>query len=258
MADFLPLILIILLGFLGGALVNFTVDWFYIRRKFLPPECEAAIKEIGWIRYFLWPWNVKTCSLSQRIRIWLVEILFIVCAIWLWFSPPQKVEFGWGFGLLVYFAIVVVMDLEFRVVLHPVSIIGGVIGLVFGIWSWGFMDAFIGGIAGFGFMYVFYKFGEIFIRWMSKRRGQEIDEPALGFGDVNMAGVVGLMLGWPRIVLGLLVAIIAGGVVSILYMVIMAVLGRLKAFSAIPYAPFLIFGAFILLYFRVFLVGVVN
>jgi hypothetical protein len=67
-----------------------------------------------------------------------------------------------------------------------------------------------------------------------------------------------LILGWPGIVLGLVVAVLAGGVVSILYLIYMMITDRLKAFSAIPYAPFLILSAFFLLYFRVFLDNLVN
>ncbi len=82
---------------------------------------------------------------------------------------------------------------------------------------------------------------------MAKRRNQEVED-ALGFGDVNLAGIVGLLLGWPEVVGGLLLAIIAGGVVSGLIMLVMAVLRKYKAMTAIPYAPFLILGAIIFLY----------
>lgn len=258
MADFLPLPYIVISGFIGGLFVNFIIEWFYVRRKFLSPECENKIKEDGWFKYLILPIKFKACEKAKIVRIWVVEIFFIFVSVWLWFAPPEKVEYWWGFGLMLYFVVVVVMDMEYRVVLHPISISGGIIGLAFGSWFHGFVNSLLGGLAGFGIMFLLYKFGEVFIRWMGKRRGQEIDEIALGFGDVNIAGVVGLMLGWPGITLGLFIAIMVGGVVSFLYLVIMILLGRLKIFSAIPYAPFLIFSAFILLYFRVFLDSVLN
>ena len=258
MADFFPLISVLLLGFLGGLLVNFIIEWFYLRRKFLSPDCENRIKEDGWFKYLIFSKEFKACGKAKLVRIWVVEIFFIFASVWLWFAPPEKVEYWWGFGLMLYFVIVVVMDMEYRVVLHPISISGGIIGLIFGTWLHGFPNSLLGGLAGFGIMLMLYKFGGIFIHWMSKRRGQEIDEIALGFGDVNIAGVVGLMLGWPGITLGLFIAIMAGGAVSFLYLIIMILLRRLKIFSVIPYAPFLIFSAFVLLYFRVFLDSVLN
>lgn len=258
MANFFPLIFVVLLGLISGYLVNFVIDWFYIQRKFLQTDHEAAIRDLGWIRYLSWPWNIPSCRLVKKFRIVFVQVFFILVSLWLWYKPPPQVNFWWGLGWLIYFIIVVVMDLEYRVVLHPISIAGGILGLGFGIWLRGLESALIGGAVGFGVMYLFYKLGELFIKWQSKRRGMDIDEIALGFGDVNMAGVIGLILGWPGIVLGLVIAILLGGVVSIIYLILMVITRRLKAFSAIPYAPFLIISTFILLYFHVYLGTIIN
>ena len=37
------------------------------------------------------------------------------------------------------------------------------------------------------------------------------EDVALGFGDVHLSGILGLLLGWPGITGGLFVAIILGG-----------------------------------------------
>jgi leader peptidase (prepilin peptidase)/N-methyltransferase len=71
----------------------------------------------------------------------------------------------------------------------------------------------------------------------------------LGFGDVNLSGVIGLMLGWPLILFGLLVAILLGGVFSALYVGFMLARKKYQAFSAIPYAPFLILSVIYVFYF---------
>jgi leader peptidase (prepilin peptidase)/N-methyltransferase len=81
-----------------------------------------------------------------------------------------------------------------------------------------------------------------------------LSEVALGFGDVNLAGVMGLLLGWPGIVLGLVLAIFLGGFVSLIYIVIMLITRRYKTFAAIPYGPFLVLGGVILIYFREYLI----
>jgi leader peptidase (prepilin peptidase)/N-methyltransferase len=83
---------------------------------------------------------------------------------------------------------------------------------------------------------------------MSRIRNQEIDEIALGFGDVNLSGVIGLLLGWPGVLAGLVGAIILGGVVSGLYLAWQAVNKRYEAFSALPYGPFLALSALFLLF----------
>jgi leader peptidase (prepilin peptidase)/N-methyltransferase len=168
---------------------------------------------------------------------------------WLWFSPPDRVEFWWGFPVVIYFAIVVVMDIEYRVVLHPVSLAGVILGSIVGIYQHGLEKTLLGGVTGFLTMYVLFKFGEVFMRWVNRRRGEEIDEVALGFGDVNMAGVVGLFLGLPVIILGLLFAIFAGGGFSIIFIIVSLFLRRFRAFAALPYAPFLALAVLVMLFF---------
>jgi leader peptidase (prepilin peptidase)/N-methyltransferase len=83
---------------------------------------------------------------------------------------------------------------------------------------------------------------------MAKRRGEDIDEVALGFGDVSLSAVLGLLLGWPRIAVNLVFAIIIGGIFSAIFLVIQVLRKRYKAFTPIPYAPFLLISAIGLLY----------
>jgi leader peptidase (prepilin peptidase)/N-methyltransferase len=97
-------------------------------------------------------------------------------------------------------------------------------------------------------MLVFYFIGKWYVRRMSKQRNLSPDEVALGFGDVNLAGILGLLLGWPRISAGLLFAVFAGGLVSLAIVVRLLVSKKYKAFTTIPYAPFLILSALYLLY----------
>jgi len=149
---------------------------------------------------------------------------------------------------LVYLAIVAVIDIEHRLILHPVSIVGAGLGLLIGIWLRGWSQTLIGGAAGFGMMLLLYYLGDWFARWLARKRGQDLEEVALGFGDVNLAGVLGLMLGWPGIVAGLLLAILLGGAVSLLIIASQVITRRYTPFTAIPYAPFLILGFIILLY----------
>ena len=82
---------------------------------------------------------------------------------------------------------------------------------------------------------------------MPKRRGEPVDEEALGLGDVYVAAILGLILGWPGITAGLLGGILIGGLVSGLILVWMVLRRNYHPFLALPYAPFLIVAALILL-----------
>ena len=149
---------------------------------------------------------------------------------------------------LIYFSLVTVIDLEHRLILHPVSLSGAVLGLIYGSALHGYLPTLLGGAAGFGMMLFFYFLGQLFVRVLSKSRGEEIEEIALGFGDVNLAGVIGLLLGWPGIIAGIFLAILIGGVVSGGFLVLQVLRKKYHAFQALPYGPFLVLSVIILFY----------
>jgi leader peptidase (prepilin peptidase)/N-methyltransferase len=134
--------------------------------------------------------------------------------------------------------------------MHPVSIFGGILGIIVGFLRVGWWRALVGGVAGFGIMWLLYQFGILIIKIIDRIRGRPVNDVALGFGDVNLSGVLGLMLGWPLILVGLVVAVLIGGAVSLIYLVIKLITRKYQAFMALPYGPFLILGAVILIFFR--------
>ena len=88
--------------------------------------------------------------------------------------------------------------------------------------------------------------------------GQEADdEEALGAGDVILATILGVTLGWPLIWFGLLTGILLGGVVSLfllLWLIVSGQYGRNALMMFIPYGPYFITSAFVI----VFLPGLVS
>jgi leader peptidase (prepilin peptidase)/N-methyltransferase len=203
-------------------------------------------------RYYLG--LTKVCPVcGQRrqnlLRAFLVEFGVIGGSVWLWLSPPVRLGFLPGFLLMVFFVLVVVIDIEHRLILHPVSLVGAGLAAVIGWRVHGLVPTMVGGLVGFVLMYLLYKFGELFTRIFSRLRREPIDEVALGFGDVNLAGILGLLLGWPVILLGLILAILAGGIYSLAYLLLSVIIGRYRSFEAMPYAPYLILAAALLLFF---------
>jgi len=134
------------------------------------------------------------------------------------------------------------------VILHQVNIAGVVIGTIIGIILHGFQRTILGGIAGFVIMLSLYYLGKWLIRLRMKAKNSYSIEEALGFGDVNFSGVLGLLLGWPGIIAGLIITILAAGIVSFIYLCIMLSTKRYHTNLAIPYGPFLALSAVILLY----------
>jgi prepilin signal peptidase PulO-like enzyme (type II secretory pathway) len=112
----------------------------------------------------------------------------------------------------------------------------------------GLGETIIGGLAGFGFFFFLYVMGAVFNVVMGRLRGSRIDEVAFGFGDVTLAGVIGLTVGWPAVLVALLLGIFIAGAFSLAYILINLLLRKYNPFMPIPYGPFLIAGAF-LVYF---------
>jgi prepilin signal peptidase PulO-like enzyme (type II secretory pathway) len=238
---------LIILGLLGGLLVNYLADVLPSTRSLGQPVCWNCSAVISWADYFLLR-RCKTCGKSRSLRTYIVLVLIPALTIYLWLVPPRQLELPFAFILLLFLILVATIDIEYRLILHMTSIAGGLIGLGIGVHLHGIITTLLGGAVGYGVMLVFYYFGELFVRYMAKRRNETTDEVALGFGDVNLAGITGLLLGWPVIILGLLFTILAGGLVSFLIVVVMLLRRQYKAFYAIPYGPFLILSIFYLLF----------
>ncbi|MEI2276574.1 A24 family peptidase [Paenarthrobacter ilicis] len=69
-----------------------------------------------------------------------------------------------------------------------------------------------------------------------------IHPPGMGFGDVKLAGVLGMYLGclgWPHVLAGTFAAFLLGGVWSVGILA----LGRGTLRTAIPFGPFMLIGA---------------
>lgn len=66
----------------------------------------------------------------------------------------------------------------------------------------------------------------------------------MGMGDVKLVGLMGLILGWPRIIVALFLAFLTGAVVG----AILVLLKKKRFEEHIPFGPFLVAGTFVALF----------
>jgi leader peptidase (prepilin peptidase)/N-methyltransferase len=210
-------------------------------RRFSRPACPQCGAEFSTTDYLLLK-ACPSCGKPRALRAYLTQAILFIGTAYIWIHPLKSLNFWLAYVLLIYLGVVFVIDLEHRLILHPVSLAGAALGLVIGIQVHGLQVALIGGAVGFGIMLLAYYLGEWYVRV------KKVDDVALGFGDVRNSGVIGLMLGWPLILAGLLVAILLGGVISAMYIGVMMARKKYQAFAAIPYAPFLILSVLYVFY----------
>ena len=254
----------ILLGWLAGSFVNYTADVLPTTRRFSRPACPHCQTPFSLADYLSLR-ACRSCGKRRSLRTWLVQILAVASFLYFWSFPPQALGFWLGAIVLIYFGIITVIDLEHRLILHSTSLFGGVLGLTVGTYiystllNYGLLaslgSSLLGGLIGFGVMFLLYQFGTIVARLRARRlraAGQADDEEeALGGGDVYLLGVLGLMVGNMLILNVLAWGVLLGGLVSLLFLAVILLRRRYSkdAFmNFIPYGPYFILAAFRVLF----------
>lgn len=256
------LLIPIVLGWVAGLFINYVSDVLPRTRRFSQPACSKCETAYPWVDYLILR-ACRNCGNKRSLRSWLVQILAVTAFVYFWVLPSKALGFPLGTLVLIYFGIITVIDLEHRLILHPTSLAGAALGLIVGTFIYSRKYALLGsvgmsllgGLAGFGIMFLLYQFGTLVARFRARKlqaAGQPDDEEeALGGGDVYLTGVLGLMLGWPAILAALTYGVLLGGLASILFIIALVVRRRHASealMTFIPYGPYFIIGASLLLF----------
>jgi leader peptidase (prepilin peptidase) / N-methyltransferase len=241
-------ILALISGVLVGIIVNYLADVLPRTRKLVAPVC-LGCGEPRRVGEFLQGKMCSSCGKKNAIRFWLVLAIEVILSTILWFSPVGAMPFWTSLILLIIFSVMVITDLEFRVILEQMSVAAYIITFIAGWFLHGWLKTVLGGLSGFLIFLALYYLGRLFARRLSRNREEPVDEEALGFGDVHLAGIIGLLTGFPFNLTALLLGIIFGGIVSAGLIVFAVIKKQYQAFQAIPYGPFIILGGLIALYF---------
>ncbi|HBG74512.1 MAG: hypothetical protein A2X25_10795 [Chloroflexi bacterium GWB2_49_20] len=246
------LIFPVLLGLLAGYLINYLADVLPDDLKLTRPACKnpACQANLHWKDYLLFR-RCPQCQKAPSPRVYLVILICVAFTLYIWMSPPAGLGFWYGYVIFVYLFLVALIDFETRLVLRPLSLIGLVLFLLAGLHVRSWQETLLGAAAGFGIMFFFYLVGILFSRIRNKRLGSAQDgEEALGSGDVTLATLLGLLLGWPLIWFNLLMGILLAGVFSLLLILGLIITRKYRSMMVfIAYGPFFILSALFLLYF---------
>jgi leader peptidase (prepilin peptidase)/N-methyltransferase len=233
-------VLAVLFGLLVGSFLNVVIDRLPEGRSLLhpPSHCQAcstrlkAADLIPVVSYLALRGRCRYCQAKISLRSPLVELLTgTAFGLLFFFIGPS-----WELAVAIfYFCLLVVIffiDLERELILNWLVYPAVVIALILSLFSEqisgsvltipSFGDALLG--AGIGFV--------LFLVIALVSRG------GMGMGDVKMAALMGAMLGYPVVLAAVFLAVIGGGLISVLLLVF-KVKGRKEG---IPFGPFLALG----------------
>lgn len=236
-----------LIGALVGILVNYLADVLPATRRLSRPECpecEAAYS----LKDYLLGWRCGGCGQRHPARHVVVLAVCVLAGALLAVFPLADLPWLVWLPLLAFLGVIIVIDLEHRLVLFQTSLVGLGLCLVYGWVLRGLSATLLGGLAGFAIMLAFFLLGIVFSKIVGALRGKQVGEVAFGFGDVFAGTFLGLLTGWPLIAGGIVVGLLVFSVFSIVYLGVLIVTKRYKAFNnPLPLTPFLILGALVML-----------
>ena len=238
----------ILGGLAAGLLVNYLADVLPEFRRLTAPVCRTCHQPLP-IKAYLLHGNCPSCGQGIKIRSLIVLLAGLFASILLTFFPFAGLNYWATLPILIFLGVIVVIDIEHRLVLYETSLAGMVIFLIYGIILRGIVPTLSGGLGGFAIMLVFYLTGLLFVKILGKIRKKTINEVAFGFGDVSAGTFLGLLTGWPAIIGVIIIAIFAFGIYSLMTLAFLLVTKKYRAFaSALPFAPFLVLGVIVIYY----------
>jgi leader peptidase (prepilin peptidase)/N-methyltransferase len=235
-------LIFILFGLVVGSFLNVVIDRLPAGQSlaYPPSHCPACDKRLGVkdlvpvLSYTLLKGRCRYCGQHIPLRLPLVEaatgVAFGLLFAYFGFSPELAIALFYFCLLLV----IAVIDLEHQMI-FPIMIVPAIVlALLFSLLLPHSSSipqikfTAIGGAIGFGVMLLIYIFA--FIRYRSAN--------AFGFGDVYLGALMGVILGSPKVIVGILLAVYIGGVAAIILIAIKVKTRK----QIIPFGPILVVG----------------
>ena len=232
----MEIIYIVIFGILGtaiGSFLNVVIDRLPAGKSVVypPSSCDACQHRLLWpdlfpvFSYLFLHGRCRYCQAKIPQRIFWVEFgtgLLVAFLFW---------HFGWQWMLpvaIVYSSVLIalaVIDLNHQLILnkivYPVALVAMILNFfvpdVFSLHN--FLFGLLGGAVGFLIL---------FLPAIISRKG-------MGWGDVKMAGMIGLMVGFPNVIVAVFGGIILGGLMAI---ILLATRKKTRK-EGIPFGPYL-------------------
>lgn len=229
-----------LLGMAIGSFLNVCIDRLPVGESLIFPASHCAacrhrlsVKELIPVLSYLWlRGRCRYCNATIPRRIFWVEVGAGALFAYLFWHYGFGIELAIAIFYCCLFLVLMVIDLEHNILpnklVYPGIIVALTISVVFSILPDSLdivpeiRSAAIGGAIGLG----------LFLLITIVSRG------GMGWGDVKMAALIGLVTGYPLVFVALFLAVVSGGFISWLLILTKAKSRK----QSIPFGPFLSLG----------------
>ncbi len=215
---------VFIFGTLIGSFLNVCIYRLPDEESIVFPgsHCRKCKKQIAWydnipvLSYLVLGGKCRKCKVKLSIQYPMIEVLtgLLFVLFYLSFGPTVKgvVYLSFSLALLVATAV----DLRHRIIPDEISVGGLVVALILSAVfpalhhettiQWSLFHAFIGVLAGGGFLYASAMIAEICLK-----------KEAMGGGDIKLLAFIGALLGWPGAVWTIFVSSILGSLFGIYF-----------------------------------------
>jgi len=224
--------LIIIFGLLGlavGSFLNVVSDRLPAGKSLLSPPsfCDSCLKRLSPVdlipvlSFILLRRRCRYCGALIPYRVMLVEAGTGLLFGFLYWHYGLSAEFAVILFYCCVFIVILVIDLEHHLILNKIIYPCVIIAVIINIFmdEPGIIYSLIGGGTGLALLLI----------------PALISRGGMGWGDVKMAALIGLVTGFPQVFIALFIAVVSGG----LFAVILLALKIRKRKEAIPFGPFL-------------------
>ncbi len=244
MPEHIIYIFLFVFGAIIGSFLNVCIYRIPIKKSIVSPPsaCPGCNRKLPFydnipiLTYILLMGKCRECRTPIPTSYLIVEVATALLAVTLfvWFGPT--VESAVYFIFISALIVITFIDLEHQIIPDVISLPGIVLGLAasFILTEPGSINSLMGTIIGGGGLLLVA--GSYYL--ITGREG-------MGGGDIKLLAMIGAFLGWKGVVVTLFSGSFLGAFLGV---IIISVKGRDGKY-AIPFGPFLAFGAFVYLFF---------
>jgi len=231
------IIFIFVLGLIVGSFLNCVIlrtykgESFIVGRSYCP-KCKHDLKPwdlIPVLSYLILRGKCRHCGNKISSQYPLVELSTAIIFSFVYLQVGLTSKMIYLLVIMAIFIVIFVYDLKYYIVPDKFVFSGIIISAI-----WVFLtgDILITFASAIGASFFF------FLIWFFSKG------LAMGFGDVKLAFLIGLLLGWPNVIVGLFLGFFFGAIIGTISLLI----NQKNLKSEIPFAPFLLSGAFVALF----------